>query len=247
MKMEIIGPLLLSFLAGISTLLGGILIFIRFKNINNFIVFSLSFSISIMILISIFDLIPNSFVIISNIYNYIGIILSIIVFLLGYFTILLFNKIFNYDSSLYRVGVMSAISLMIHNFPEGIAVFMSGISNINVGLKLFLAIMLHNIPEGISIAIPIYYGNNSRKDALKITLISGLAEPVGALISYIFFKKYINLIFISFILLFVSGLMISLSINEIYAEIRKYTNNIFKYFGYLVGILIFTLMNLFLK
>ncbi len=247
MKMEIIGPLLLSFLAGISTLLGGVLIFARFKNINNFIVFSLSFSISIMILISIFDLIPNSYVIIYNKYNNIGIIFSIIAFLFGYFTILLFNKIFNYDSSLYRVGVMSAISLMIHNFPEGIAVFMSGISNINVGLKLFLAIMLHNIPEGISIAIPIYYGNNSRKDALKITLISGLAEPVGALISYIFLKKYINLIFISFILLFVSGLMISLSINEIYAEIRKYTNNTFKYFGYLVGILIFILMNLFLK
>ena len=245
MKMEIIGPLILSFLAGISTLIGGLFVYAKIHRINEFIVLSLSFSISIMILISLFDLLPNSIsVLIYNYGNIYGIIFIFLTFLLGYFTIYLIVTKINSDSNLYKIGILSMIALMLHNFPEGIAVFMSSYVNIKIGIKLFLAIILHNIPEGISIAIPIFYSTQSRGKALKYTFISGIAEPIGAVLSFLFLKKCINNILISFILIFVSGLMISLSINEINKEIKSY--NLYKYniLGYLIGIIIFFLLSL---
>ena len=84
------------------------------------------------------------------------------------------------------------IVLIFHNLPEGIATFVSSYHDINLGLKLGLAIMLHNIPEGISIAIPIFYSTKSKIKAFRATLISGLSEPLGALLAFIFFKNYVN-------------------------------------------------------
>ncbi len=244
MKMEIFGPLLLSLIAGLSTLIGGLFIFIKIKNINKFIVISLSFSISIMVLISIFDLLPNSSINMISYYGkYFGILLIILTFILGYLTIYLITNRIKYKSSLYKIGILSMISLMLHNFPEGIAVFMSSYVNIRVGYKLFLAIILHNIPEGISIAVPLYYSGRSRGLSLKYTFISGIAEPIGALLSYIFLKNYISNIMISFILIFVSGLMISLSINEIYKEIKKYNLINYSYIGYIVGVVLFFILS----
>ena len=244
MNMEIFGPLFLSFIAGLSTLLGCVFIYIKYKNIDKFIVISLSFSISIMILISLFDLMPNSVLSIINYYGlYFGLIIILLVFILGYLTIYMITNKIKSDSSLYKIGILSMISLMIHNFPEGIAVFMSSYVNIRVGYKLFLAIILHNIPEGISIAVPLYYSKRSRGLALKYTFISGIAEPIGAIISYIFLKNYINNLIISFVLIFVSGLMLSLSINEIYKEVKKYNYTNYTYIGYIIGIILFLLLS----
>ena len=246
MKMEIIGPLLLSLIAGLSTMIGGILIFFKIKNINNFIVISLSFSISIMILISLFDLIPNGLSIILNNYGFLfGIIIAILTFLLGYLTIFILLDKIKSESSLYKIGILSMIALMLHNFPEGIAVFMSSYVNIKIGFKLFLAIVLHNIPEGISIAVPLYFSGKSRGVSLKYTFISGIAEPIGALITYLFLRNHINNLIISFILLFVSGLMVSLSFNEIYKEIKNYNIN-YSLIGYIIGIILFIILSIFI-
>ena len=245
MNMEIIGPLFLSLIAGLSTLIGGLLIYLKIQKVNEFITFSLSFSISIMVLISLFDLLPNSVpYLLINYKKIFGIIIVILTFTLGYLTIYLIVAKIKSSSSLYRIGLLSMISLMLHNFPEGIAVFMSSFVNIKIGFKLFLAIVLHNIPEGISIAVPFYYGGKSREYSLKYTFISGIAEPIGALISYIFLRNYINNLIISFILVFVSGLMLSLSINEIYPEIKKYNLKLYNYLGYIFGIVLFILLQI---
>ena len=225
MKMEIIGPFLLSFLAGLSTLLGTLFIYINIKKVGEYIVFFLSFSMGIMIFISIFDLLPSSIIVLINNYKYFyGLLISILIFILGYLSVDLINNKINKKntSPLYSIGLLSLISLIIHNIPEGILVFMTSYTSFRVGFKMFLAIMLHNIPEGISIAIPLYYGGESRGRVIGLTLISGLSEPLGALLSYIFLKRVINEIIISYLLLFVAGLMISLSINNIYKEIIQY-------------------------
>ena len=248
MKMEIIGPLALSLIAGLSTLIGGLFIYFKVKKTNEFIVFSLSFSISIMVCISIFDLLPNSIpLILYNYGNILGIIISILTFILGFLTIYLITSKTNESSSLYKIGILSMISLMLHNFPEGIAVFMSSYVNIKIGVKLFFAIVLHNIPEGISIAVPIYYSGKSRAYALKLTFISGIAEPIGALLSFLFLKNHISNLFISFILIFVSGLMISLSINEIYKELKNYNLKYYSLIGYIFGIILFALITIFIS
>ena len=236
---EIYIPLLLSLIAGISTVIGSLLIFIKIKRIGEFITFSLSFSLGIMFLISMFDLLPSSLPVLLNKYGYFyGIIICILTFMLGYLSIDKINKKIennNNKSSLYKIGVLSMISLMLHNFPEGIAVFISAYTNISIGIKLCIAIMLHNIPEGIAISIPLYYSGVGKKRTILYTLISGLTEPLGALLAYLLFKNFINNIFLAFVLLFVAGLMISLSINDMLKEAMSYNKTKYIFIGIILS------------
>lgn len=218
--------LLISFLAGISTFIGGLVVFIKFKDKNKFLAFSLSFSLSVMLSISVFELIPESIMTLLNRMSFLLAFLSgLFMFILGK---ILVNKI-NYKThllsgnSLYRVGVLSMIALMIHNFPEGIATFMASYNDISTGISLGIAIMLHNIPEGIAIAIPTYYGTNKKSRAFIYTLISGFAETIGAVVAYLFLYRFLSNLLISLILLFVSGIMVSISFNEIFKEVEKYS------------------------
>lgn len=242
--MEIIGPLLISTIAGLSTTLGALVIFfkIRSKNINKFITFCLSFSIAIMIGISITELIPESLfqLLKQNISK--GILISIISFIIGVILIKIFTKFIDNQkkntTNLYKLGILSMLALMLHNFPEGIATFLSAYQDIDLGIKLGIAIMLHNIPEGISIAVPIYYATGNKREAIKKAFISGLAEPFGAILAFLLFKNLITDAFISVILLLVAGIMITISIEEIYPEIRKYKEHKLFYFGMITGIVL---------
>ena len=235
-------PLLLSLVAGFSTVIGSVLIFFKCKKIDNLIVVSLSFSLAIMTLISIFDLLPSSSLNIIKKYKIgYGLVLIILTFLLGYLSIDKINKEvkINNNSSLYKIGVLSMISLMLHNFPEGIAVFMGAYTDIHLGIKLCLAIILHNIPEGIAISIPLYYSGVGRSKTCFYTLLSGLSEPLGALLAFILFKNYINDVILSFILVFVAGLMISLSLNDILKEVKSYKNDKYMIIGFICAIILF--------
>ncbi len=118
---------------------------------------------------------------------------------------------------------------------EGIATFLSAYQNMDLGIKLGIAIMLHNIPEGISIAVPIYYSTKNKKEAIKKAFISGLAEPLGAIMAFFIFKNYITNTFISIILLLVAGIMITISIEEIYPEVIKYKEKKLFYLGIIIG------------
>lgn len=234
-------PLILSFIAGLSTVLGSIFIFLKIKKVGEFIVFSLAFSLGIMTLISVFDLIPSSYPIIINNYGiYFGFIIFVLVFLLGYQSVRMINdKIKVNNSSLYKIGVLSMISLILHNFPEGIAVFIGAVTNIDIGIKLCIAIMLHNIPEGIAISIPLYYSGVGKWKAFLYTLLSGLSEPIGALLTYFIFKDFINENMLAIVLTFVAGLMISLSLNDILKEIKKYKKFNYMIYGLISSVLIF--------
>jgi len=238
---------LISTIAGLSTLIGYLFIFFKPKNINKFISISLSFSSIVMILISIFDLIPSSFFNLLNTYKILGIIFSIISFIIGIILIKITNKIINNlkekGSSLYKLGIISAIVLVMHNIPEGIITFLTSENNISLGLKIAIAITLHNIPEGICIAIPIYYSTKNKWKALKTTLISGLSEPLGAILAYLFLYKYITTSILNIIFISVAGIMITLAIDEILKESIKYSekNNKYIYIGIIIGIIFFTL------
>ena len=109
--------------------------------------------------------------------------------------------------------------------------------HIRLGIKLSIAIMMHNIPEGISIAVPIYYATNNKWLAIKYTLLSGITEPIGALLAFILFKNIINDLIISIILILVDGIMIFLSINKILDETLKYHEYKYRKYGFLFGII----------
>ena len=241
---NILFPLILSTLAGLSTLVGSVFIFFKIKenNLNKFITFCLSFSLSVMIFISIFDLIPVSFFEITNCYGVgKGILLLLVAFLISYIVITLISKNIDKKSAnmdLYKLGILNMIVLIMHNLPEGIATFLSSYHSAELGIKLSIAIMLHNIPEGIAIAVPIYYATGKRKDAIYMTLMSGLSEPIGALLSFLFLKRFVSDIMISIVLIVVAGLMITLSIQEILPKALKYKENKYIYFGLLFGFIL---------
>ena len=242
---------LISSIAGLSTLIGCLFIFIKVKNINKFISISLSFSAIVMILISIFDLIPSSFFSLFFKYKYLGITISIVSFIVGILLIKISNRIIykleEKGSSLYKLGIISAVVLIMHNLPEGVITFLTTENDLNLGIKIALAITLHKIPEGISIAVPIYYSTKSWNRAVKTSLISGLSEPLGAILAYFFLYKYITTDILNIIFILVAGIMISLAINEILKESIKYSekNNKYIYIGMFIGIVFFIISLLF--
>lgn len=239
---EILIPFIISLIAGLSTLIGYLFIYIKPSKTSNFIGSSLAFSMTIMMIISITDLIPEGFFYLKKEYNTCLAIISLILTMItGYILNKLIsnkiNKSKKEKGSLYKLGILSMIALMLHNLPEGILTFLSSSINIKIGLKYSLAIMLHNIPEGIAIAIPIYYSTRSKVKALTNTLISGLSEPLGAILAYIFLYKYMSNTLISIILLLTASIMISISINDIFKETEKYNkSSVTK--GIILGIII---------
>lgn len=241
--------LFISTFAGLSTLIGGFIVFAKFKDREGFISFALSFSLSVMICISVFDLIPESFKTLVNIYGIPWtIILGISVFVCGRLLVNVINaKVEKYKKSnnLYRVGILSMIALMVHNFPEGIATFMTAYSDVSMGISLGIAIMLHNIPEGISISVPIYYSTGSKGRGLLYSFLSGLAEPLGALLAFIILKRFISDVTISMVLILVAGIMITLAIEEMLPEANKYQKHKQNMFGLILG-LILVLINVLL-
>ena len=243
--MVYIMPLLVSSIAGLSTVLGSVVIFKKWRReqINKFITFCLSLSLIIMIGISITELIPEASLSILMHYKLVkGIFLSLFVFAIGIFSVYYLNQKIEKSSSndldLYRLGILSMLALMLHNLPEGIVTFLSSYQNMELGLKISVAIMLHNIPEGISIAVPIYYATGSKKKAAFMTFLSGLAEPLGAFLAFVFLRKFITDTMIGFILIFVAGLMITLAIHELLPKALKYHENSYILFGFLLGILL---------
>jgi zinc transporter, ZIP family len=84
------------------------------------------------------------------------------------------------DQKLMRLGIFTAVAIGIHNFPEGIATFMSAMSDVTVGISIAVAVAIHNIPEGIAVSVPVYYATGSRRKALTWSVLSGFSEPIGA-------------------------------------------------------------------
>lgn len=215
---KIIFSFLVTSIAGLSTIIGTIPIFFKIKNIDKLINISLAFSSGVMASVSIFSLLPES-------YNYLKSIFLLIFFILiGIFFTIILNKIFKYiDNKLYKLGIISMIALIIHNIPEGILTFSTTSTNVYLGLSLALSIMLHNIPEGISISVPIYFSTKSKKKAFLYTLISGFSEVIGALFTYLFLYKYINNNFIGFILSITTGIMLYISLFELFPQSLLYS------------------------
>lgn len=233
LEKNIIIPLILSVFAGLSTVLGALIIFISNKKSNKLITFSLSFSAGVMISVSLTDLLLSSIETLSKIHGTAtGITFSLLFMFIGGIFAFLIDKLIPSDNmsndnnkSLFRVGLVSTVALMIHNFPEGIATFVSGYHNTSLGISIALAISLHNIPEGIAIALPIYYSTRSKIKAFKFTLLSGLAEPLGAFLAFLFLRPYINENVLSIIFSIVAGIMIYISFTELLPKANSYKEN----------------------
>lgn len=235
---KFISSFILTSLAGLSTIIGYFIIFLK-SDRNKIISFSLSFSASVMLTITILDLIPSSFIYLSN-YNFFFKTLLIIFFvLLGIFlSNCISSKIGNNYNNLKKIGIVSLIVIILHNIPEGIITFMVSGINFSFGIELAIAISMHNIPEGISIAVPLYYSNNNKLKTFLVVFLAGVSEVFGAILSFIFFKNIINDFFIGICFSFISGIMINISLKELLPEAILYKNKKIIYFGFILGSLV---------
>lgn len=247
MNMEIFGPLLICSVAGISTVIGALIVFflpLNKEKMNNIITYCLGFSLTIMIFISLLELIPKGFMILLiNMRLFIVFSLILGCFVISRLFIRFIAKYIKNSNNLYRVGVLSMIVLIIHNLPEGIITFLGSIYDLKIGLRLSIGIILHNIPEGIIIALPIYYTNRRKSEALLKTFLAGLAEPIGAIIAYLFVFQNLNTNIIGLILVFVGTIMISLGIDKIYPEVKIRDNRKLFYLSVTSGGGLFILIN----
>ena len=234
---NIVFAFLVTTVAGLSTMLGIIPIYIKFKDTNKLICIALAFASGIMFSVSINSLVPESYNLLKeNLSSNKVIVLMILFFLIGVLLTSFIDKVFKrLDNKLYKIGIINMLALMIHNIPEGILTFSTTTTNISLGLTLALSIMFHNIPEGLSISIPIYYSTNSRKKAVIYTAISGFSEVFGAILTYLFLFKYINNYFIGIILSLTTGIMIYISIFELLKNSLEYKKKRISYIFFLIG------------
>lgn len=239
---------LLTFIAGFSTLIGALLIFFKAKT-NKIIVGSLAFASGVMFAVSLTDLIPEA-INLFNYKSYLEIPLIVIFMVLGIILSMTIDKyIPNVENTgkngLFRVGIISMLAIIMHNIPEGIATFMAASTDISLGISLTMAIALHNIPEGISIAVPIYYSTKSRGRALLYTFISGISEPFGAFLAFLFLKPFMNDFVMGVLMAVIAGIMTHIAFYELLPTSKKYNNHKLTYLFFIIGF-IFMLINHFI-
>ena len=142
---------------------------------------------------------------------------------------------------LLRGGILFAIAVTIHNFPEGMAAFISAQGSTAAGLSIALAIAIHNIPEGITVSVPIYNATGSRSKAFAYSFLSGLAEPVGALAALGLMQFFISPVLLPLIFAAVAGIMVFLAFDELLPLAEKYGEHHWAIGGVIAGMLVMAL------
>ena len=141
-------------------------------------------------------------------------------------------------SMLLRAGMLTALAIGIHNFPEGLATFSSALSDVHIGAAIAVAIAIHNVPEGISVSVPIFYATGDRMRAFKLSFLSGLAEPAGALIGYLVLLPFLTPALIAALLAFVAGIMVYISLDELLPLAHSYGTGHSAILGIVLGMAI---------
>ena len=229
---------LLTTLAGLSTLIGFLFLWIKPKEKENLISICLSFAAGVMISISLMELFPEGFLLLHQKYDFtISLLLSLIFANIGVILSKWINTYIKIDNKLYHLGIVSMIVIALHNLPEGIATYLTAEKNIHLGFSLAFSIALHNIPEGVTIAVPIYYATKRKSKAFLYTLIAGISEPIGAILAHFLLKPWINNIFMGNLYSFIAGMMIYISITELLSESLSYNRYKQTIFSFFVGFL----------
>jgi len=136
---------------------------------------------------------------------------------------------------LHRVGLLTGLAIAIHNFPEGIATFLSTLRGLELGLPVAVAVALHNIPEGVAVAVPIHHAGGSKTKALTYAAISGLAEPLGAVIALVSVEPLLDRFVLGFITSAVAGIMVFISVDTLIPNAKQYEEGHDTVYGLVTG------------
>ncbi len=145
------------------------------------------------------------------------------------------------NNKLYRMGMMSALAIALHNFPEGLATFLTALQDIKLGFPIAMAIAIHNIPEGIAVSVPIYHATGSKRKAFKFSFLSGLAEPLGAIVGFLILLPFMSATVFGFMFASVAGIMVFISIDNLLPAAREYGEPHLSLYGLMAGMAVMAL------
>ncbi|MAX81273.1 MAG: zinc transporter ZupT [Crocinitomicaceae bacterium] len=143
-----------------------------------------------------------------------------------------------HPSKLLRTGLVTALAIAIHNFPEGMATFAGAMQDIKLGIPIAIAIAIHNIPEGLAVSVPIYYSTGDRKKAFLYSFLSGLAEPLGALIGYFLLHSFFTEAVMGVVFGAIAGIMVFISFDQLLPAAEQYGAHHISIYGLLAGMMV---------
>lgn len=241
----------LTLIAGLSTGIGSLIAFLTQKTNTRFLSAALGLSAGVMIYVSFMELMPESVMQLQGIYpGRAAEIHMLLAFFAGIGLIAVIDKLVPEDENpheihsetpgmqnrkLKRTGMMMALAIGIHNFPEGLATFASALSDPEIAIPIVFAIAIHNIPEGIAVSVPIYHATGNRRKAFWLSFLSGMAEPVGALLGFLFLQPFWTPGVNALLLAFVSGIMVYISFDELLPGTEKYGHHHYGVAGVVAG------------
>ncbi|MFI3239797.1 MAG: zinc transporter ZupT [Bacteroidales bacterium] len=249
----------LTFIAGMSTSIGGLIAFVAKGFNTKFLSASLGLSAGVMLYISFMELLPDSIHALVGVYSEdMASMVALLLFFAGVFLIMIIDFFVPDDKNphqpillsdngargvkgkaeLKRTGVLMALVIGIHNFPEGLAVFAASLQDVDLAIPIVVAIAIHNIPEGIAVSVPIYYATGDKKRAFLYSALAGLAEPIGALVGLLILLPFWSDAIGAYLYAFIAGIMVYISIDELLPSSEKYGHHHYAVFGVVVGMAI---------
>ena len=254
---NILIPLLLTLGAGLATGIGSAIAFFAKRTNKRLLSFSLGLSGGVMIYVSFVELFQQANTTLSAEWGaHTGVIVTVASFFAGILLIGVIDRLVPsienpheahrveemdhqpHNPRLMRMGVMTALAIGIHNFPEGVATFAAGLDSLTLGTSIALAVAVHNIPEGIAVAVPLYYGTGSRKKALFYSFLSVLAEPVGAAIAMLFLFHFLTPTVLAILFASVAGIMVFISFDELLPMAERWGHHHISIMGIIAGMLL---------
>lgn len=257
MTEEILFAFGLTLLAGLATGIGSILAFFTSTTNTKFLSIALGFSAGVMIYVSMIEIfVKAKDALVSAMGVQLGNWATVGGFFGGILLIALIDKFIPKqsnphelkkvedmsepekevkDRALLKMGMFTALAIGIHNFPEGIATFTSALQDPALGVAIAIAIAIHNIPEGIAVSVPVYFATGDKKKAFKLSFLSGLSEPIGALAAYLFLMPFLNDIMFGVIFAAVAGIMVFISLDELLPAAQRYDESHLAIYGLIGG------------
>ena len=249
-----IPAMLITLFAGLATTIGGGIAFVIKKNDLKALSVGLGFSAGVMIFLSFTDMLPEANKLLEvnfpqshNWLTYLGFVIGLVVaILIDYFIpdhideedVLNPEAPARRNYKIKRAGLFTAVAICVHNFPEGMATFFTTTQNITLGLSVGIAIAIHNIPEGIAVALPMYHVTGKKRYAMLYAALSGITEPIGALVGMFIFGLFLPQILIGALMAAVAGIMIYISFDTLLPLAKEYGDWHQSLIGILSGILV---------
>lgn len=244
--------LIITLFAGLATAIGSVFAFVIKKDNLRALSIGLGFSAGVMIFLSFTDILPAASQMLQvkfpnkhEWFVYGGFIVGILVAILIDFFIpdhideeeMLHPDVVSADKRLQKAGLFTAIAICVHNFPEGMATFLSASHDLTLGLSVGLAIAIHNIPEGIAVALPIYHTTGKKRYATLYAALSGISEPIGAVIGMLLLNIFMPQLMIGIAMAAVAGIMIYISFDTLLPLAKEYGDWHHSLIGIISGVL----------